>query len=270
MKRGVGIAIVVFALSLLATGSGAENQPEKRVMNYLAVMDLRCGKGVDQDIGVALTDVVIEELVKLKKYTLIDRANRDKILGEVGFQMIGCVDESCTVEAGRILGVGKIAVGSITKIGDTYLVSLQLINVETAAVEIAERETCKKCELSDLINTVAKAARKLMGETTIHEKATPTKKVSFTGNWKTNYGPMTLKQTGNTVKGSYEYRKGRIDRIKGEVTGKRFDFKWIESTQKSSQGDGYFIISDDGKSFHGKWRSGYSGPWAGDWKGTRK
>ncbi len=151
-------------LCLFAVGSGADDEPEKRVMNFLAVMDLNCGKIVTKDNCAVLTDMVIDELVKAKKYTVIDRANRDKILGEAGFQLTGCVDESCTVEAGRILGVGKIVVGKVSKLGQTYIVSLQLLNVETAAVEVSAKETCKKCEIDDLITTVSNTARKLMGQ----------------------------------------------------------------------------------------------------------
>lgn len=143
----------------------AEQQPEKRVMNYLAVMDLKCGDGVQKSIGPLLTDIIIEELVKSKKYTIIDRANRDKILSEVGFQMTGCADETCTVEAGRLLGVGKLVVGSIDKIDETYVIRLQLINVETAAVEQASSKSCK-CDIEGLMQTVRNAVSTLQGAST--------------------------------------------------------------------------------------------------------
>ncbi len=66
------------------------------------------------------------------------------------------------MEAGRILGVGKIITGRIGKLGATYLVSLQLINVETAMVEASASEECK-CDMDGLIATVRNVARKLMG-----------------------------------------------------------------------------------------------------------
>ncbi len=164
MKRKIVFSAFFITICLFLTGPGVGDQPEKRVMNFLAVMDLKCVKGIGKDNCVLLTNIVIEELVKVKKYTVIDRANRDKILGEVGFQQTGCVEGSCTVEAGRILGVGKIVIGSVNKLGETYFVTLQLVNVETAAVEIAEKSKCKNCKLDDLAETVANAARKLMGQ----------------------------------------------------------------------------------------------------------
>ena len=163
MKR---FLVVLFCLLLLLAiiQVGADEQPQKRVMNFLAVMDLKCGKEIEKEQCGALTDVLIDELVKLKKYTVIDRANRDKILSEAGFQQTACVDESCTIEMGRQLGVGKLVVGSITKLDETYLINLQLLNVETAAVENSAREICDKCKLNDLIASIANAARNLMGE----------------------------------------------------------------------------------------------------------
>ena len=163
MARKIANISIVVLICLFAVGTGAENAP-KKVMSYIAVMDLKCGKGLEQDYCDALTDVVIEELVRLKKYKVVDRANRDRILEEVGFQQTGCVEGSCTVDAGRMLGVGKIVVGAVSKMGEAYVVRLQLINVETALVEVASRETCGKCELVDVMDTVLQATLKLFGE----------------------------------------------------------------------------------------------------------
>jgi len=159
--------ITLFCLALIVClfviGAGAEDQPAKKVMSYLAVMDLECDESITAKQCSTLTDILLDEIVKSQKYTVIDRANRDKILSEVGFQQTGCVEGGCVVEAGRILGVGKIVVGKISKLGGTYVVSLQLLNVETATVETSTRERCDDCEISALIDTVAHAARKLMG-----------------------------------------------------------------------------------------------------------
>jgi formylglycine-generating enzyme required for sulfatase activity len=162
----------LFIVCLIMGNSGAEDQPEKRVMNFIAVMDLKCDEGIKPGVCKSLTDVIIDELVKVGTYTVIDRANRDKILSEQGFQQTGCVEESCTVDAGRLLGVGKIVVGSLTKIGETYLVNLQLINVQTGAVETSASERCK-CDLDGLIDTVINATRKLMGKTSAQSQPVP-------------------------------------------------------------------------------------------------
>jgi len=173
MVRKVAIIVAVVCTCLFGVGGVAEDKPEKRVMNFIAVMNLKCEEGIKKNQCTLLTDIVIEELVKIGKYKVIDRANRDKILGEIGFQQTGCVEGSCTVEAGRILGVGKIVVGSITKLGETYFVTLQIVNVETATVELAEKTKCKNCKLDDLADTVTNTARKLMGEKPVSTRTQP-------------------------------------------------------------------------------------------------
>lgn len=164
MKK-VALLLLIFLVTSSAFVLLSQNAPISRVENYIAVLDIRCGSGVEQNISVPLTNIIIDELVRTKKWTVIDRAHRDSILTEQGFQQTGCVDESCTVEAGRLLGVGKMIVGSLARLGQTYIFTLQLINVETAVVENSARETCKNCTEDDLIAVVVLATSKLLGET---------------------------------------------------------------------------------------------------------
>jgi formylglycine-generating enzyme required for sulfatase activity len=199
MKRKASILSVVLFTCLFTMGSGAEDQPQ-RVMNFLAVMNLNCGAIVNKENCNVLTDMVIDVLVKDGKYTVIDRANRDKILGEAKFQQTGCTDESCTIEAGRILGVGKMVVGTVTKLGETYIVSLQLLNVETAAVETSANETCKKCALDDLLSTTINAARKLMGQAPV--PSTTTTSGASTAPSGTKGGEMVRVPAGEFIMGS--------------------------------------------------------------------
>ena len=233
MRRKLIVSILIMIVCIMAAGIGAEDQPEKRVMNYLAVMDLNCGKVVSKDNCAVLTDIVIDELVKLKQYTVIDRANRDKILSETGFQMTGCVDDSCTIEAGRILGVGKIVVGKVSKLGQTYIVGLQLLNVETAAVEHSSRDRCKKCELDNLIDTTMNAARKLMGEKPLPTKKTspPPSEVSSEPTSK----PKTFSCTGISFSyGSHEY------------CGYKENLPWLQAKMRCEAYGGHLVTIANG------------------------
>lgn len=139
------------------------NTPQSnKKKEYLAVMDLNCGKIFKTGVCSALTDVAIEELIKSNAYTVVDRANRDKILQEVGFQMSGCVEAACMVEAGRLLGVSKIVTGSLSKPGNTYVVSLSLIDVSSVQIDAAVNENCSGADYDDLIAAVRAAVRKLL------------------------------------------------------------------------------------------------------------
>ncbi len=93
---------------------------------------------------------------------------------------------------------------------------------------------------------------------------------SWTGTWETNWGPMELQQTGNAVTGTYTHDQGRIQFTvsDNETTG-----TWSEAPSYSpthDAGDVELVMSEDCRSFSGKWRYGSEGDWSGDWTGTRK
>lgn len=157
---------LIFTLTMFPLGlpspAAAEEGKVERVQNYIAVIDLDVAKGLDPFLRVILTNAVIDELVKIGRYEVIDRANRDKILEEQGFQLKDCVEERCRVDMGKLLGVGKIVTGSLNRLGETSIGMIQLVNVETGKIEASASEKCK-CEPEDLLDLVRVLAGKLMG-----------------------------------------------------------------------------------------------------------
>lgn len=94
-------------------------------------------------------------------------------------------------------------------------------------------------------------------------------KYSWTGVWETNWGDMTLTQTGDKVSGTYTFDQGKIT---GTVSGSTLTGTWSEAPSYApphDAGEVEFIMSEDGKSFTGKWRYGSEGDWGGWDGGTR-
>jgi TolB-like protein len=154
------ISLVAFSV-LLASSPSFPGEPALRVSDYIAVLDIKTDESVPKSIGSALSDALINEVVHAGTYNVIDRANRDRILKEQGFQQLECVKEECRVEAGKLLGVGKIVVGSITRLGQSYIINLQVINVESARVENSVSSQCK-CAIEDLFDAVRKEMKDLI------------------------------------------------------------------------------------------------------------
>ncbi len=138
-------------------------KPVKRIDTMLAVFDLETTEGVHKSVARPLTDSIRLEVVRAGKYKVIDRSNMDKILGEQKLQLSGCVSGECIVEAGQLLGVGRIITGSVSMVGKTYYLSLSLINVESGEIEKSSEDKCK-CEIDDLIESSKRLVKKLMGE----------------------------------------------------------------------------------------------------------
>jgi formylglycine-generating enzyme required for sulfatase activity len=146
-----------------APAAEKENKIEiKTVDNYIAIFDFEVTTG-DKGISRPLADSVIHEFSQSDKYEVIDRGNMNKILGEQKFQISGCVAQECKVEAGQILGVGKIVSGSVGLVVKTYYLTLQLIDVKTGKVDLAAEDKCK-CEVDELLDSTKRLAKRLLGE----------------------------------------------------------------------------------------------------------
>ena len=166
MKKAIKALFVLLFLILTVSGSLAaekNNKPEiKTVDNYIAVFDFEVTTG-DKGISRPLTESVRREIVLSGKYKVIDRGNMEKILGEQKLQMSGCVSGECIVEAGQLLGVGKLISGTVSMVGKTYYLTLSLISVKTGEIENVAEDTCK-CEVDELLGSTKRLAKKLLGE----------------------------------------------------------------------------------------------------------
>jgi sulfatase modifying factor 1 len=154
----LALLLLLFSLSLAVE---KRTKAPRDLSNYIAVFDLDVVGKVDKDISRPLTDSVRHAIVKSGTFKVMDRANMDRILKEQAFQMSGTVAKEKMVEAGQMLGVGKIVIGSIGIVGRTYMISLSLVNIESGETERVEEDTCK-CELDELIESVKRASNKLM------------------------------------------------------------------------------------------------------------
>jgi len=149
----------------VAPGAGTNNPSSKinlaETQNfYVAVMDINLSGNISKEMKLPLTNAIIGEFVSLNKFRVVDRMNRDAILEEQGFQQTGCVDNTCSVEVGRLLGVNRMVVGSVSLVGNKYNINIQVLNVETGQIEsIAEKSV--SCNEEDLLGWVKLTAREL-------------------------------------------------------------------------------------------------------------
>ena len=73
------------------------------------------------------------------------------------------------------------------------------------------------------------------------------------GSWSTEFGPLTLTQTGTKVEGSYTHDSGHVV---GTVSGNVFTGRWDEAPTRSAPSDAgavIFTLQAGGKSFTGRW-----------------
>lgn len=102
--------------------------------DYVAILELE-GKSVDAGIASTITDILTNKMQALGCYRIMERNQVDKILQEQGFQNSGaCSASECAVEMGRLLSIKKMVVGSVGKLGNSYVINLRMIDVKTGEI----------------------------------------------------------------------------------------------------------------------------------------
>ncbi len=156
----------------------------------LAVMDLDA-EGISASENRIISNRLRTELIQTQKLTVVEREKVEEILTEQGFQLSGCTSNECAVQAGKLLGVKYMAVGSIGKIGRIFTINIRLLNVETGVVMKTAVEDCK-CRI-DMVLTqaVKKTAEKLAGIYQTNNRIKKAKKQPV-------YNPEPARQTKQT------------------------------------------------------------------------
>jgi hypothetical protein len=99
----------------------------------VAVADFT-GKNVSEADASIVADFLRTELVNTRAFNVMDRNNMETILAEQKFQSSGCTEQQCAVQMGKLLNVKRMFVGSLSKLLDTYYITVNIVDVETGKI----------------------------------------------------------------------------------------------------------------------------------------
>ncbi len=119
--------------ALCATLAWAQTKPLTKPQ--IAVLTLEDRGGLAADQTATLTDYFRGQLVNTGAFVVLDRANTEAVMEEVGFQQTGCTTTQCAVQIGKMLNARKIVTGSVGKVGKTFAVNIEIIDVESSQIE---------------------------------------------------------------------------------------------------------------------------------------
>lgn len=116
---------LAFLSLLLASGEDALR---------IAVMPLSARSVRASDVE-TVTDILAGQLTVQGGVRVMERSEMKRILHEQGFQKSGACDgRKCAVEVGRILGIDQMVVGAFGKLGDSWVLTVRRVSVETGEV----------------------------------------------------------------------------------------------------------------------------------------
>jgi len=175
------LATIFFLFSVLRPdliwAQGAAPPGQSRQV-FLAVLDLDISEGIPPQARISLSNILREKLWKTGRFRVVDRNNMERILKEQGFQLSDCTSKECAVKIGQMLGVEEMVTGNIDLLGKTYIISVQMTNVETGEIKKMASDRCSACELDQLIGSIDKvsaALAEVVGGVMTPTTPTPTK-----------------------------------------------------------------------------------------------
>lgn len=146
------LALVLVGATAFAAAT--DNRP------LVAISPLQAKK-VDPDEVDLISEALAGELQNTGAFRVMERSQMDRVLKEQGFQASGlCDGNECAVEVGRVLGIDRMVVGSIGKIGSMYIINVRMVDVSTGEILASVRRTQDwelKYLLTNLVPQVAKS-----------------------------------------------------------------------------------------------------------------
>lgn len=138
----------------MATVHAADKKP------LLAISPLQAKK-VDPEEVDLISDALSGELQNSGVFRVMERSQMDRIMKEQGLQASGiCDGNECAVEVGKVLGIDRIIVGSVGKIGSLFIINVRMVDVTSGEILASVRRTQDwemKYVLTNLVPEVAKA-----------------------------------------------------------------------------------------------------------------
>ena len=158
MKKRLSILIFVITISLLASSSSVQTAPpplQIAVYPFDAV-------GVEKTVATYVTNAVFRLLGESDKLVVRDQFSTQAAIEQIGLAQSGhCTEDSCRVEAGKILKAQKLVMGTVEKPEENYFtVSLRVVDVQTARIEYQIAQDCRCSNVPQVRDMAVELARK--------------------------------------------------------------------------------------------------------------
>jgi len=113
------------------------------------------GSSFDEGTGVIIREMVSTVIVNSGKYIIIERSLIDRVLREQNFSNSGAVDDSQISQIGKLAGANKVILSVLSSSGNRGLLSLKMIDVESATIENQKAQVVELSKIFDIIDHLA-------------------------------------------------------------------------------------------------------------------
>ncbi|MBI5496592.1 MAG: hypothetical protein HY904_16335 [Deltaproteobacteria bacterium] len=129
----------------------------------VAVVDLTVGEGAAAGMAGPLTQAVVAEVRKVGGTEVLTREEIAAVLTlEQQKQLLGCTSDKCRAELGSLLGVDRLLMGDLGRLGESWLLHLKLLDVRQARVVSQVDRRQKGGTVDDLLDALPAMVKQLL------------------------------------------------------------------------------------------------------------
>lgn len=183
MKSYKGLFLIIICIML----------PYLLTAETIAVLDFK-PIGVDFALVEATATLLRSDIASYKEFTLIEKDKVEQIIGGA----TDCADKDCAAEIGDKVNAEKVVYGTMSKLGEKYVIAASVIEVATKKLVLQDRVSAASAEDLDVVSKrlaksivtgkpIEKTAE--IGTVTEEEEKEPRRRTTFyTGGGKFGWG----------------------------------------------------------------------------------
>ncbi len=128
----------------------------------VALLPLNPGEGVNEATAEAVTQAVAAELRRFPDLAILTQAELAAVLSvERQKSLVGCQSEQCLTELGGALDVQQIVIGSVAKLGQSWILHLQRVDARKATTTASADRRKKGGSIDDVLDELPQMTREL-------------------------------------------------------------------------------------------------------------
>jgi hypothetical protein len=124
--------------------------------------------GVSEGTKIVVREMISSVFVNTGKYSIVERSLLDQIMKEQEFSHTDAVDENQATQLGKLAGAHKVVLSVVTQVDNRNMLSIKIIDVQTATVE---KQKAKIINRNTLLDEIEPLTQELLGERVIRSAA---------------------------------------------------------------------------------------------------
>jgi hypothetical protein len=156
--HGTALVLLLLVSSLVGAPdclSAQDTLPRVGVLDFEAA-------GISASEARIIGELFTAELVAGGTCDVLDRKNIAALLEEQELQASDCTDSSCALRIGQLLAADRMIFGTVGKLGDSYVINVQLLHVGTGKIEKSARG--KFAKVDDAYDVIPEVVAELVGD----------------------------------------------------------------------------------------------------------